>query len=78
MKDILSSISNKQFKYLKNDNSLFLMRREDQILYYYEDLQTDRKQGNKDIRLTGALCNNGNKQGKWWACIDGWSGKHPP
>ena len=56
---MLSNISNKQFKYLKKDNSLFLMGREDHSLYYYEDLQTDRKQGNKDKRGTSALCNDG-------------------
>ena len=35
------------------------MGREDHSLYYYEDLQTDRKQGNKDKRGISALCNDG-------------------
>lgn len=53
------------------------MGREDHRPYHYEDLRTNRKQGNKNITGAGAPCNNENKQGKWWACIDGWSGKDP-
>ena len=78
MKDMLSNISNKQFKYLKKDNSLFLMGREDHRPNHYENLRTNRKQGNKNMTGAGAPCNNENKQGKWRACINGVVREGPP
>ena len=47
------------------------MGREDHRPNHYENLRTNRKQGNKNMTGAGAPCNNENKQGKWWACING-------
>lgn len=52
------------------------MGRKDHRPYHYEDLRTNRKQGNKNITTAGAPCNDENKANGRPALM-GWSGKDP-